>query len=84
MDGVIRRDPRAAQDESFDLVIIGAGIHGVAAALAAARGGHRALVLERYDFGGATSWNSLRVLHGGLRYLQSLDLRLFRESGLAR
>ena len=84
MDGVIRRDPRAAQDDTFDLVVIGAGIHGVAAVLAAARAGRRALVLERYDFGGATSWNSLRVLHGGLRYLQSLDLRRFRESVEAR
>ena len=84
MGGVIERDPRAAEDGVFDLVIVGAGVHGVAAALAAARGGHRVLVLERYDFGGATSWNSLRVLHGGLRYLQSLDLRRFRESVEAR
>lgn len=84
MDGVIRRDPGAAQDEAFDLVVVGAGVHGVAAALIAARRGHRVLVLERHDFGGATSWNSLRVLHGGLRYLQSLDLSRFRESIEAR
>lgn len=84
MDGVIRRDPSAAQDEVFDLVVVGAGIHGVAAALAAARRDHRVLILERHDFGGATSWNSLRVLHGGLRYLQSLDLGRFRESVEAR
>lgn len=84
MGGVIERNPRAAQDAVFDLVVVGGGIHGVAAALAAARSGHRVLVLERHDFGGATSWNSLRVLHGGLRYLQSLDVARFRESVEAR
>jgi len=84
VDGVIRRDPRAARDERFDLVIVGAGIYGAAAALAAARAGHRTLLLERDDFGGATSWNSFRILHGGLRYLQRLDLVRFRESVVAR
>ncbi|MFW6040085.1 MAG: FAD-dependent oxidoreductase [Gemmatimonadota bacterium] len=84
MDGTIRRDPRAAQDESYDLVVVGGGIHGAAAALAAAGAGRRILLLEREDFGAATSWNSLRILHGGLRYLQSLDLRRFRRSVRAR
>lgn len=81
---MIRRDLDAAGRERFDLIVVGAGIHGAAAALAAARRGHRVLVLERDDFGGATSWNSLRVLHGGLRYLQTLDLPRFRASVRAR
>ncbi len=38
------------------------------------------MLLERNDFGGATSWNSLRIAHGGLRYLQTLDFRRFRRS----
>ena len=38
------------------------------------------MLLEKADFGGATSWNSLQIIHGGLRYLQSLGLRRFRES----
>src|SRR3546814_941276 len=42
--------------------------------------GRRALLVERGDFGGGTTWNSFRILHGGLRYLQRLDLRRFRES----
>lgn len=84
MGGVIRRDPQAAQDTVFDLVVIGGGVQGVASTLEAARRGHRVLVLESHDFGGATSWNSLRVLHGGLRYLQSLDFTRFRESVQAR
>ena len=84
MNGAIIRDPRAAQDERYDLVVVGGGIHGAAATLIAARAGTRVILLEREDFGGATSWNSLRILHGGLRYLQSLDLRRFRRSVRAR
>lgn len=81
---MIRREPAAAAAESFDLIVVGAGIHGATAALEAARRGLRVLVFDRGDFGGETSWNSLRILHGGLRYLQSLDLARFRESVRAR
>jgi glycerol-3-phosphate dehydrogenase len=48
--------------------------------LEASRRGLHALLLERDDFGGATTRNSLRIAHGGLRYLQHLDLRRHRES----
>ncbi len=80
MKGEIRRDPRGAASSSYDLVVVGGGIYGAMAALEAARRGLSALLLERSDFGGATTWNSLRIVHGGLRYLQGLDLRRFRES----
>jgi glycerol-3-phosphate dehydrogenase len=40
----------------------------------------RVLLVERGDFGEATSYNSLRIIHGGLRYLQNLDFGRFRES----
>ncbi len=49
-------------------------------ALQAARRGLATLLLERGDFGGETTWNSLRIVHGGLRYLQQLDLPRYRES----
>jgi glycerol-3-phosphate dehydrogenase len=77
---MITRDPVAATRCEHDLIVVGGGIYGACLALEAARRGLRPLLLERGDFGGATSWNSLRILHGGLRYLQSLDLRRFRES----
>ena len=48
--------------------------------LYAAGNGLKTVLLERGDFGAETSFNSLRILHGGLRYLQSLDLRRSRES----
>jgi glycerol-3-phosphate dehydrogenase len=69
-----------AARERYDLIVVGGGIVGCLVALESARLGRRPLLLERDDFGGATSANSLRILHGGLRYLQSLDLVRFRES----
>lgn len=81
---MICREPTAAAETTFDLIVIGAGIYGAAATLEASRRGLRVLVIDRADFGGETSWNSLRVLHGGLRYLQTLDLVRFRESVRAR
>lgn len=60
--------------EKFDSIILGGGVSGVGAAIAAGRRGLRCLVLERDEFCGATSANSLRIIHGGLRYLQSLSL----------
>ena len=76
----IARRPAASAARAYDLVVVGGGIHGVALAFEASRRGYRAVLLERADFGGGTSWSSLRIVHGGLRYLQSLDLRRFRES----
>lgn len=67
-----------------DLVIVGAGIHGAVAALEASRRGLDIVILERGDLGGATSWSSLRILHGGFRYLQTLDLVRFRDSVRSR
>ena len=63
-----------------DLLVIGGGFYGAMLTLEAARRGLSTILLERDDFGGATSANSLRIVHGGLRYLQSLDLPRFRES----
>ncbi len=77
---MIARDPAAAARERYDLAIVGGGFFGVALALEAARRGWRPVLVERGDFGGQTSWNSQRIAHGGLRYLQSLDLARHRES----
>jgi len=77
---VIGRDLAAAGAERYDLVVVGGGVQGVAVALEAARRGLRSVLVERDDFGGATTWNSLRIVHGGLRYLQRADLPRFRAS----
>lgn len=74
------RDPRGAAASAYDLLVVGGGFYGAMVTLEAARRGLSVLLVERDDFGGATSWSSLRIVHGGLRYLQSLDLPRFRES----
>jgi glycerol-3-phosphate dehydrogenase len=76
----IKRNPPAAAGTTYDLIIVGGGIYGIMLALEAGRRGKRALLLEKDDFGGATSLNHLRTVHGGLRYLQSLDMARFFES----
>jgi glycerol-3-phosphate dehydrogenase len=77
---VIERNPSRASSEQFDLVVVGGGFYGAMLALEAARRSLRPLLIERSDFGHATSWNSLRIVHGGLRYLQTLDLKRYFES----
>ena len=77
---IIARRPDHAADQTYDLIVVGGGIYGVALALEATARGLRPLLLERDDFGGATSAVSLRVVHGGLRYLQTIDLPRFYES----
>jgi glycerol-3-phosphate dehydrogenase len=64
----------------FDVVIIGAGIYGISVARDAALRGLRVALVDRGDFGHATSSNHHRIIHGGLRYLQHADLRRMRES----
>jgi glycerol-3-phosphate dehydrogenase len=76
-----RREDRIRQTEiPFDLIVIGGGCNGAATAWDAALRGLRVLLLEKEDFGWATSaWNS-RLIHGGLKYLEKYDVRLVRES----
>lgn len=74
------RAPERFAAEPFDLVVVGGGVYGIAIAAEATRRGLRPVLLERADFGSRTSHQSLRVIHGGLRYLKSLDLARFRES----
>jgi glycerol-3-phosphate dehydrogenase len=81
---MIVRDPNAAEGRPHDLVVIGGGIYGCTLALEAARRGLRPLLLERDDFGEHTSGQWLRILHGGLRYLQTMDLGRLVESVEAR
>ena len=76
----MRRDLKPLASGSYDLAVVGGGIHGACTAWEAGRRGLRVALIEAGDFGGATSGNSLRTLHGGLRHLQRLDLPRMRES----
>jgi glycerol-3-phosphate dehydrogenase len=77
---MIVRDPPGGAARDYDAIVVGGGVHGCMAFAQGALSGRRMLLLERADFGGATSFNSLRIIHGGLRYLQTLDLARFFES----
>jgi glycerol-3-phosphate dehydrogenase len=66
-------------DVSYDVLVIGGGIVGACVARDAARRGLRVALMERGDFGGGISWNSLKIVHGGLRSLQRLDVRQARS-----
>lgn len=78
------RDPGQLSGETFDALVIGAGIHGACAAREASLRGLRVAIIDRGDFGCATSHNSLKIAHGGLRYLQHLDFPRVRQSVLER
>lgn len=69
------------------LIIVGAGSSGLGVALAAARRGWSVLMLEAQDIGGGTSTTSTKLVHGGVRYLESAvknfryaDWKLVREA----
>jgi len=64
----------------YDLIIIGAGIHGAAVARAASYDGYKVCVLEQYPQPAlATSCHSSKLIHGGLRYLESFQFSLVKE-----
>ena len=64
----------------YDVIVVGGGIYGAMLHLEASRLGLRSVLVERDDFGGATSESSLRIVHGGLRYLQNLNVARSVES----
>ena len=64
----------------FDLLVIGGGIIGAGVANEAARAGLSVALVDRSDFGSATSSASSKLIHGGLRYLRLGDIRLVREA----
>ena len=74
----------ALTGEPFDVVVIGGGITGAGVALDAASRGYSVAILERADWAIGTSSRSSKMVHGGLRYLQSFDLGLVREALLER
>ncbi len=76
----MKRDLLALADTPFDLLVIGGGILGACIAWDAALRGLSVSLVEKEDFASGTSSNSLKIIHGGLRYLQHLDLRRSRES----
>jgi glycerol-3-phosphate dehydrogenase len=80
----MKRNLGRLADELFDILVVGGGIHGAAIVREAVARGFRVALIEQGDFGQATSANSLKIIHGGLRYLQQADLKRMRQSLKAR
>ena len=67
-------------NETWDLLVVGGGIVGAGAFLDAASRGLRVALVEQDDIGVGTSSRSSRLIHGGLRYLEQLEIPLVREA----
>src|SRR6266508_5140949 len=80
----MNRDLDQLASQTFDLLVVGGGIYGLAIAYDAAQRGLAVALVERDDFGSGASFNHLRTIHGGLRYLQTLDVARARESVVER
>ncbi|MDP6682984.1 MAG: glycerol-3-phosphate dehydrogenase/oxidase [Desulfobacterales bacterium] len=76
----MRRSISALTEKEFDLIVVGGGIFGVCAVWDAVLRGLSVALVERRDFSHATSANHLKVVHGGIRYLQHADVYRVRES----
>ncbi len=76
----MRRDLTLLTGRVHDLLVVGGGVYGACIAWDAATRGLSVALVERDDFGGATSANSLRIAHGGLRYLARGDVVRMRDS----
>jgi glycerol-3-phosphate dehydrogenase len=68
------------RSEVFDVLVIGGGVTGSGAALDAATRGLSVALVEARDFAAGTSSRSSKLIHGGLRYLEQLNLSLVREA----
>lgn len=65
-------------DKYYDVIIIGGGIQGAGTAQLFALNGYSTLLLEQYEFASQTSSRSSKLIHGGLRYLESLQFGLVK------
>ena len=75
----MRRDLATLTRCEFDLLVIGGGIYGTTAAWDATLRGLSVALIDRGDFGGGTSFNSAKTVHGGVRALQSGNVAELRQ-----
>jgi len=72
--------PKAFGASVWDIIVVGGGATGLGIAVDAAARGYRTLLVDKGDFGNATSSRSTKLIHGGVRYLQQGNLKLVREA----
>jgi glycerol-3-phosphate dehydrogenase len=76
----MKRNLEALAATEFDLLIIGGGAFGAAAAWDATLRGLRVALIEQRDFASGASAECFKMVHGGIRYLQHADIRRLRSS----
>jgi len=76
----MRRDLSKMTEKVYDLLVVGGGIAGISIARDASLRGLSVALVDKTDFADATTSASSKLIHGGLRYLQNLELGLVRES----
>jgi len=76
----VKRDFSLLTEREFDLLICGGGIYGAWIAYDAALRGLRVAIVEQGDWASATSSASSKLIHGGLRYLETYDFKLVRKA----
>jgi glycerol-3-phosphate dehydrogenase len=76
----MRRNPAELTEREFDVLVIGGGSFGAAAAREASLLGLRTALIERTDFGSGASAECFKMVHGGIRYLQHADIKRLRAS----
>jgi glycerol-3-phosphate dehydrogenase len=80
----MKRDFSSLAGKHFDLLVCGGGIYGAWTAYDAALRGLSVAIVEQGDWSGATSSASSKLIHGGLRYLETYDFKLVRKAILER
>ena len=70
----------AEQDDPWDVLVIGGGATGLGTAVEAASRGYRTALVERFDFAKGTSSRSTKLVHGGVRYLEQLNITLVLDA----
>ena len=76
----MKRDFSLLAGKQFDLLVCGGGIYGAWIAYDAALRGLKVAVVEQGDWASATSSASSKLIHGGLRYLESFDFKLVKKA----
>ena len=80
----MKRNLHQLANREHDVLVVGGGIYGAALAREVALCGLSTALIEKGDFCSATSANSLKIIHGGLRYLQQFDILRLRNSVVER
>jgi len=76
----MKREFSSLKNTHFDLLVCGGGIYGAWTAYDAALRGLKVALIEQDDWASATSSASSKLIHGGLRYLESFDFKLVQKA----